>query len=361
VEEEDEQEAQVQVTASDSGESSDGASVAIAPDWPIEDQYQALRAFEPAAIVNASGLGDLAFNGADERLREIVAVLSDLRLEPWRYVDPEIAGQLQSNAANLQSTLEQMSQLRSSQQNVHNDRNQLEANFNNYHQFFLGRVRPLCMTARVVDVFRNRRELLGVEISPDQVEQLESHFRELRDTAAELQRLAPLVEAQRQLVEEGGVAKLSAAVDVRATEARNSFRNWALALAAGVLAGGFGSGLFVYLTRPDPDAGTAEIASYLALDVFVIGIVVFVVRFLALQTRAHRHVEFVARNKANALSTFNLIVSGQTDPEVRAQVAAALAQAVFKSEDGIFSDASSDSVTIIERVVGSAANRTTAG
>jgi hypothetical protein len=39
---------------------------------------------------------------------------------------------------------------------------------------------------------------------------------------------------------------------------------------------------------------------------------------------------------------------------VRAQIASALAQAVFKSDDGIFSDASGDTVTIIERVIGAA-------
>jgi len=89
----------------------------------------------------------------------------------------------------------------------------------------------------------------------------------------------------------------------------------------------------------------------------MVGLVVFLIRFFAIQTRAHRHVEFVSRNKANALSTFNLIVSGQEDPAVRAQVASVLAQAVFKSDDGIFSDASSDSVTIVERVIGAAAAR----
>jgi len=60
--------------------------------------------------------------------------------------------------------------------------------------------------------------------------------------------------------------------------------------------------------------------------------------------------QFVAKNKANALATFNLIVTGQEEAEVRANVALALAQAVFKSDDGIFSDASGDTVTVVERV-----------
>jgi len=73
-------------------------------------------------------------------------------------------------------------------------------------------------------------------------------------------------------------------------------------------------------------------------------------RFVAIQTRAHRHMQFVARNKADALSTFNRMVAGHQEAEVRANVAAALAQAVFKSDDGVFSDASSDTVTIIDRL-----------
>jgi hypothetical protein len=97
--------------------------------------------------------------------------------------------------------------------------------------------------------------------------------------------------------------------------------------------------------------------THVLLDVLVVGLVVFLIRFFAIQTRAHRHVEFVSRNKANALSTFNLIVAGQDDPTVRAQIASVLAQAVFKSDDGIFSDASGDSVTIVERVIGAAAAR----
>ena len=124
-----------------------------------------------------------------------------------------------------------------------------------------------------------------------------------------------------------------------------------------VLLGGLFSALWVYLTRPADNASNAEIVTHIALDVLIVGLVVFAIRFFALQTRADRHVEFVSRNKANALSTFNLIVAGQDDPAVRAQVASVLAQAVFKSDDGIFSDASSDSVTIVERVVGATVAR----
>ena len=144
-----------------------------------------------------------------------------------------------------------------------------------------------------------------------------------------------------------------------ASKSGDSFKNWAWGLLVAVVVGGAALCAFVYFTRPPSDATNAQVLTHALLDVLIVGFVVFAVRFVAIQTRAHRHVQFVSTNKANALSTFNLIVTGQEDPAVRTEIASALAQAVFKSDDGIFSDSSGDSVTVIERVVG--AVRPTAG
>lgn len=180
------------------------------------------------------------------------------------------------------------------------------------------------------------------------------HISELETRAealqAELEARAQLVDAQREAVSESGARELSKDFEVRGTAHLRSFRQWALALMLAVSLGGTGGVLFVYLTRPSDDATNAEIATHAILDILVLGLIIFLMRFVAIQARAHRHMQFVTTNKADALSTFNRMVAGHQEPEVRASVAAALAQAVFKSDDGIFSDASSDTVTFIERL-----------
>src|SRR5207302_11500996 len=101
---------------------------------------------------------------------------------------------------------------------------------------------------------------------------------------------------------------------------------------AWVVIAGVGGVAFIDRTKPPDQATNAQIASHLFLDLLVIGLALFVVRILSLQFRAHRHLEVVTRNKASALTTFNRIVQGQ-EPEVKAVVAAALAQSVLTTED----------------------------
>jgi hypothetical protein len=79
----------------------------------------------------------------------------------------------------------------------------------------------------------------------------------------------------------------------------------------------------------------------------------------SLQFRVHRHLEAVARNKAAALGTFNRLVAGQTEDAVRSVVAAALAQAIFTSDQTGFIGTSEDHVTLIERVLPSVSSRMT--
>ncbi len=335
------------------------AKVAEEADWPgeLETAYQNLRQVKPERVVNAGNLGDLAFTAEAPRLGEIVEILGDLRSEEWRYVRSDLGPQVVANATDTLQTLREMAELRSSQPDVQALHDQLVGRFQSHYEFFINQVRPICVNARVADALEKRRDLLAEDLSEDRVAELQETFRKLEAEVQEFKSLSDLVSAQRQLVGEAGVSDLSAHFSALVKTSKDEFDKWARRLAAAVVIGGAVAVAWVYGTRPANDAGNAEIVTHIALDVLVVGLVVFLIRFFAIQTRAHRHVEFVSRNKANALSTFNLIVGGQDDPAVRAQIASVLAQAVFKSDDGIFSDASGDSVTIIERVIGAAVAR----
>jgi hypothetical protein len=331
--------------------------------WPdeLEAAYTNLQRVKPDRVVNANNLGDMRFVGADSKLADVVRTLADLRREEWRLIGPGLTGNIVANTTALLNTLQLMAELRSSQADAQVQRDNLDTQFDSHYRFFMDQVRPICTTARVEEIIRDRKDLLAGDVTHERVEQLEATFRKLEAEAEEFKNLSTLVTAQRQLVGKEGVSNLSHHFTELARTSREAFEKWAICLGVSVVLGGIASVAFVYLSRPEDTADTAEIVTHVFLDVLVVGLVVFLIRFFAVQTRAYRHVEFTARNKANALSTFNLIVAGQEDDVVRAQVASALAQAVFKSDDGIFSDASSDSVTIVERVIGAAATKAPTG
>jgi hypothetical protein len=327
--------------------------------WPVEleSTYRRLKQAKPERVVNAANLGDNAFQGADAKLQDVIRVLEDLRLEEWRLISAELGNQIVGWANTLLATMEQMAQLRASQPDHQAQHDSLVPQFEQYYRFFIDQVRPLCVTARVVEILRTRRDLLEGDLSQDRIDELRATFHKLEGDVEEFKTLSDLVTAQRQLVGKEGVSDLSTHFTKLAKDSQKDFKKWAKGLMLAVGVGGVTTIVFVYLTRPGDNAGNPEIISHTILDVLVVGLIIFLIRFVALQTRAHRQVEFVSRSKANALSTFNLIVAGQEDETVRAQIASALAQAVFKSDDGIFSDPSSDSITIIERVIGAASAR----
>lgn len=327
--------------------------------WPeqLETTFQNLKQVKGERVVNAAYLGDLAFTNADDQLADILQILADLRLEEWRLIRDDLGNQIVNNAGGLLNTMAEMAALRATQENSASEKTRLQQQFDTYYRFFVDDVRPLCLTARVVNVLQARRDLLGGDMSEDRVAELRETFQKLEADVEEFKTLSDLVSAQRQLVGKEGVSDLSHHFTALAKTSYDDFRWWAKRLAWSIGIGGAGAVAFVYFTRPEDNAGTPAVVTHTVLDLLVVGLILFVIRFLAVQARAYRHVEFVARNKANALSTFNLIVAGQQDEGVRAQIASALAQAVFKSDDGIFSDASGDTVTIIERVIGAATAR----
>lgn len=342
--------AEVVVNESESQQSlSDGADVGV-PSWPaeIESLLGELEQFEPRSVVNAERLGELRFVGADERLEEIRQTLRNLRREPSDEIPTGFFGELQANLNGLKNVVEQMMMLSPvGEPDVRPRRDSLQNEFNNYFQFIHDRVKPLCFTARVTALLDGLGYVRGADTRA--VKDLSAQLDQMQERAAELENLAPLVEAQRQLLGESGVSKLSAFFEERADDHAKSFRWWALGLVATVFVVAAVAGVVVYATKPASDATNAQIVTHVFFDLLILGFAIFLLRFVAIQTRAHRHMHFVAKNKANALSTFNLIVAGQ-EADVRSNVALALAQAVFNSDDGIFSDASSDTVTIVERM-----------
>jgi hypothetical protein len=330
--------------------------------WPteLESTFRKLKQAKPERVVNAANLGDNAFLGADAKLQDVIRILEDLRLEEWRLISTDLGNQIVAWANALLATMEQMAQLRASQPDHQAQHDALVPQFEQYYRAFIDQVRPLCVIARVVEILRTRRDLLEGDLSLERIEELRATFQKLETDVEEFKTLSDLVTAQRQLVGKEGVSDLSTHFTKLAKDSKKEFTKWARGLIVSVVLGGIATVVFVYFTRPGDHAGNPEVVSHTILDILVVGLIIFLIRFVALQTRAYRQVEFVSRSKANALSTFNLIVAGQEDENVRAQIASALAQAVFKSDDGIFSDASSDSVTIVERVIGAASSRSPA-
>jgi hypothetical protein len=113
----------------------------------------------------------------------------------------------------------------------------------------------------------------------------------------------------------------------------------------------------ILLVHPSEDASNGTIASRVAIEILVLGLLIYAVRVTAHQFRVHRHLETVCRNKASALRTFNRLVAGPGEAEVRTAVAMALAQAVFDSNSTGFIDSSEDGVTIVERFAGPVVQR----
>lgn len=329
------------------------------PPWPLHDQLVTLQSHKPDQIVGLTRMGvGLAFSGAELQVAAIAAMLGDVRLD-WARLSPTRQTEITAHANQVVSVIDQMLVMDSSRisaeqvgnaEQVRQHRDGLIRALGDELNWFEENVRPVSVMARTREQAEDVARSVTATVSQPELNELRQTFAELRDQAAEFERLRPLVEAQRELVGASGVAKLSADFDDERIEHAKAWKFWLAWLIAGVVALLVGGALFVSKTRPPDNATNAQTATHLFTDLLVIGLALFVIRLFSLQFRAHRHGEVVARNKANALTTFNRMVAGQPE-EVQVVIAAALAQAVFKVDEGIFSDASSEQVTILERVV----------
>jgi hypothetical protein len=326
--------------------------------WPLAGQLEALEMHKPDRVRGANRLGALAFDDAPDQLKRVLQDLKDLRLEDWEAL-PRQVDQLPDILTEMDQIFGQMEDHTSATQDaaVHkgNYERRMTELFNQFRQI----VHPLTTRARIRDELA-----LGGNLGQDadRLQQLVASLQEqASNLEAEIGRIAPLAEASRETVLESGAAQLEAAYEDEAVRHERAWRQWLVALAIILVVAG-GAGLwFVSELEPETDATNAQIATAIARDVLFVGLLLFAVRIASLQFRVHRHLGAVARNKAAALGTFNRIVAGQTEPEVRAAVAAALAQAVFSSEHTGFIGTGEDSVTLIERVAGPFVHRAGGG
>jgi len=188
----------------------------------------------------------------------------------------------------------------------------------------------------------------------ERLDRLESERSEL---VHRIEEYAPLVEAQREVATASGSSELSQAYTEQASDYREEWQRWLKWLGVSVAVALIVGVLVIVVAHPSDDASSGAIATRIAVEVLVLGLLIYAVRVTAHQFRVHRHMEAVCRSKASALLTFHRLVAGPGEAEVRSAVAVALAQAVFSSDSTGFIDSSQDGVTIVERIAGPVAQR----
>jgi chromosome segregation ATPase len=123
---------------------------------------------------------------------------------------------------------------------------------------------------------------------------------ERNELAHRIEEYAPVVEAQREVASASGTAELSKAYAEQADDYRAEWQRWlkwlcvaaSVALVAGVVV--------ILLAHPSDDASNGTVASRIAIEILVLGLLVYAVRVTAHQFRVHRHLEAVCRGKASA-------------------------------------------------------------
>jgi hypothetical protein len=333
-----------------------------APTWGLHDQLAKLKAYDPAEVVGERRMGvGMSFAGADTAVRDVAETVEELRLD-WDRLGPTRQSQVATEVSTFVNLIDAVLKMDSSKvdttqegtswtpEQVRQQRDAWANEIQRLHLSILDNVRPLCVSAPARRAAENYVREETASLSESQVSELRQTFAELKEQAQEFERLRPVVEAQRELLGAAGTTRISGHFEEEADAHSTAWKWWLGALVVWLVVAGIAGVVFIDQTRPMKDATNAQTATHIFLDLLVIGLLIFVVRILSLQFRAHRHMEIVARNKANALSTFNLLIVGM-EPEVKSAVAAALAQSVFSTDDSIFADASTEHVTILERVL----------
>ncbi len=330
--------------------------------WPLAEALASLEAFAPERIRGVDRLGSLAFGEAPEAVEEIAEMIRDLGEENWRVLDDQFRTDVQNQATALVNLIQNMIEMEAGAPNAQEQRNAYAAALVESLNWFRANVRPRLLEARL----RREREnapVLGVS-EADSAE-LRKELADLREQAArlgaELMSVSALVEAGRAAVGESGATDLAADYAQQANDHRDSWKRWRWGFAASMAVSVIGTLLVVLAWKPSGDATSAAAVSRFLLDLLVIGLLLYLVRITSLQFRVHRHLEAVSRSKAAALSTFSRIIASGAEPSTRDALATTLAQAVFTPGETGFIDASNDHITLIERVVGSVAQRASGG
>lgn len=267
----------------------------------------------------------MAFNEAPAQLNEIRDALRDLALEDWRTLDPQLQADTEGQVNMVIAVLNGMLQATSADPNIHGRKPELESQLPVAREFFRTRVKPRAVKAQI------RRELderlrEGDPATAESTAALRATIEDLRQELAEiaasrdklnreLDAQRALVEATRDVTSAEGAEALGGDYDDQAKEHDKACWQWGIALAVAIVVAALAGYLVIDANRPPEDASTARVVSSIALDLLVVGVLVYVVRVTSHQFSVHRHLAAVARNKASALSTFNRIVSAGTEAD----------------------------------------------
>ena len=330
------------------------------PSDPVEEAIGEIEGVSDEELRGFVRLGTLAFNEADvTNLREIASILRDTTQENQSYWDGSFRGSITSKAQEVLDVVRRVKGLQADAPDAGGERNRLRDEINAHLQWLRDNVVPRLFDKRMREHLAGARPPTEREAQRQadlakQGDELQARFEQL---AARLTEMEPVVEAQRATAAVTGAEDLSVEYMNQATRHESGWKLWLwVLLGTGVVAVLGGIALLAW-NRPTGSDIDGETLARLALDLFVIGLLLYAVRVSALQFRVHRHLEAKARSKAAALSTFSRFVASGAEPSTRDVLAATLAQAVFESGDTGFVDSSSDQITLIERIVGPAAQR----
>jgi hypothetical protein len=332
--------------------------------WTLQHAVDELFDIHPESARGVDRLGRLAFDDAPAQLKHLRTILTELAREEWHRLPVQLRAGIEGQLIAVLDTFSEMSKLSSDAHDAAAAREDLAQRLTAHTEWFSSEVWPHCVTARVEAALLSREAGEAGAETRERLRAIRDDLNRLDDERARLAEaiklMQPVVDAQREVVVASGVEQLGVSYVAEATKHRESWTLWLKWLIASVVIAVIGGVVAVVAAHPDEDAGNGEIISALAVELLIIGLLLYVVRMASLQFRVHRHLETVATNKANALATFNRMVAGQTEADVRVAVAGLLAQAVFSSDESGFIDASADHVTLIERVVGPAVQRLSA-
>ncbi len=328
----------------------------FAPTWPeeVRDACARFFSFNDKDIRGQDRLGALEFSDAPQRVEQIRSILSDLALEPWPEIPPNITnGGLLNTLNELIATLDQMVSLSSESENARAQRDELNNRLNANLEWFQQIAAPLAFNARIDRRLKDRPD--GALSQAADLSVLEASASELKEQQErlrhELESQSEAVSQARATAGDSASEELSEVFKERSEKYANAANKWLVALcAAAPIVAGLAI-LTFHLLRPDSGAKDAHDFAGLGLGLFILGLLTFAIRVCAQNFRVNRHLAAIAQSKQTSISTFQRLAASVTDEDIRSAVTLTLAQAIFAVEETGLVDGSGDHVTLVERAV----------
>lgn len=359
---------------SDSDEKSDSDQAGLPEGSGAGRQYvsELLRELEAVSSELLRGRGRFPasheLSHAPAQFRSILAIAQRV-VGQWGTISPEVADGVEQSLMQLVDIVAEIEAQEPMPEDVMPGQRRytsgaIKGRLNEIQQFFRGTVEPLVDhpdDSRSVTASLSDEEIENVRMTREDLDRSKQEIAELKARSAqidaELDSRRELVEAARTVSGAGGAQDLAAAYQEQAEDQERHWKYWGSGLVVTLVAALVGGYLVLRLNRPTDDATTAQLVSHLAIDLLIVGLLIYAVRVTSLQFSVHRHLAAVAHNKAAALVTFSRIVSSGSSPETRDRLAEVLAHYVFVSSDTGFLDSAGDQVTLPERLVTPIAQR----